>query len=718
MAAFSNVNVLRTPLNFLKQLRCSNTIYTRGISKHCLQSTHNLKYRSKLVFSPSSVSVSSSRQTFTNKFNFSRCLCSNVATERSQVITDTEEVKGEPESHEFQSETKMLLKIVAQSLYSEKEVFIREIISNASDALQKRRYLQLTNEEQAEGGEQTLLEIRIKTDSDAGTFTIQDTGVGMTKEDLIKNLGTIAMSGSKSFLEKVEGKSYASDIIGQFGVGFYSTFMVGDSIDVFTRSQQHPDQAYKWSSDGSGKYSITDAEGVQFGTKIVIKLKSDSWKFSVENDVKDIISKHNNFVGFPIYLNGEQLNTQEALWSKDSKSITEEDHKQFYQFISRSTHDKPRFTLHYKTDAPINIQSVFYIPERPPAMWEFSQEYKSGVALYCRKVLIQSKADKILPKWLRFIVGVVDSEDIPLNLSREILQDSTLLRKLSMVLTSKIVKFLVDNSAKDPAGYDAFFDDYGTFLREGIVSSGDQIEKEEIAKLLRYESSALEAGVRCSLQDYSSRMKAGQRSIFYIVAPNRELAETSPYYEGMKKLGMEVLFCFDDYDELVMLQLREFDKKVLTSAENELLARSNTETDEKQVEGSLSVEETDSLIMYLKDVLGDKVLEVKATGDLGGHPAMITVQEMGAARHFLKTALKSRSEEEQLQILRPTLQLNTKHNLLHLLSELKSNNPALARMLTDQIFDNAMIAAGLVTDPRTMLGRLNTLLERILTQEK
>ncbi|XP_071846995.1 heat shock protein 75 kDa, mitochondrial-like isoform X1 [Apostichopus japonicus] len=635
------------------------------------------------------------------------------------IITDQEKVTGRKEKLEFQAETRMLLDIVAKSLYSENEVFIRELISNASDALEKFRYMQMTRDDLPHG---QPLEIHIAVDQEKSTFTIQDTGIGMTKRELVDNMGTIARSGSKAFVQQLKDKDSAeaadSNIIGQFGVGFYSAFMVGGSVEIFTRSQLPDSKAWHWKSDGSGSYELSEADDVQSGTKIVIHLKKDCWKFSIESDVKDIILKHSNFVGAPVFLNGKKINTTQALWSTEPKKVTEDQHVEFFQFLSKNTYDKPRYTLHYRADAPLSIRSLFYIPSRSPLPWEMSQQYDSGIALYSRKILIQPKAEKIIPKWLRFVVGVVDSEDIPLNLSREMLQNSALIRKLQTVITSRFIRYLQDNAKRDPAKYDQFFDEYGVFLREGIVSSQDQIEKEDIAKLLRYESSALPPGQKTNLMEYGDRMKAGERNIYYICAPSRELVEGSPYYEAFKNSDREVLFCYDDYDELALLQLREFDRKLLRSVESEMAGNQgqadNADETTGTVEGTLSESEGDAVITYLKDVLQSKLKDVTVTNRLGSHPAMINVPEMGAARHFMRTALKNRPEAEKVQLLQPTLEINKSHPIVHKLQSLQKDNPELARLLAEQLYDNAMIAAGLVDDPRPMLNRLHSFMEKAL----
>lgn len=628
------------------------------------------------------------------------------------IISNTEAVQGSVSKHEFQAETKKLLDIVARSLYSEKEVFIRELISNASDALEKLRHKLV-----CEGQVLPEMEIHLQTDAEKGTITIQDTGIGMTKEELVSNLGTIARSGSKAFLEALQHQAETSSrIIGQFGVGFYSAFMVADKVEVYSRPAAPESPGYQWLSDGSGVFEIAEASGVRPGTKIIIHLKSDCKDFANESRVQDVVTKYSNFVSFPLYLNGRRINTLQAIWMMDPKDISEFQHEEFYRYIAQA-YDKPRFILHYKTDAPLNIRSIFYVPEMKPSMFDVSRELGSSVALYSRKVLIQTKATDILPKWLRFVRGVVDSEDIPLNLSRELLQESALIRKLRDVLQQRLIKFFIDQSKKDAEKYAKFFEDYGLFMREGIVTTAEQDIKEEIAKLLRYESSALPAGQLTSLSDYASRMQAGTRNIYYLCAPNRHLAEHSPYYEAMKQKQTEVLFCYEQFDELTLLHLREFDKKKLISVETDIVVDHYKEEkfeDTSPAGECLSEKETEELMAWMRNALGSRVTNVKVTFCLDTHPAMVTVLEMGAARHFLRMQQLAKTQEERAQLLQPTLEINPRHTLIKKLNQLRGREPELAQLLVDQIYENAMIAAGLVDDPRAMVGRLNDLLVKAL----
>lgn len=568
------------------------------------------------------------------------------------------------DKHEFQAETRQLLDIVARSLYSDHEVFVRELISNASDALEKFRYTSLTNTEESElAAKDRPLEIRITTNKPQMQLTIQDTGIGMTREELISNLGTIARSGSKKFLEELKQENKAaeasSNIIGQFGVGFYSAFIVAQRVEVYTRASSPDAPGLRWSTDGSGMYEIAEVDNVEHGTKIVLHLKTECREYADEDRIRAVIKKYSNFVGSPIILNDKQANEIKPLWLMDPQSTTKEQHQDFYRFISNSF-DSPRFTLHYNADVPLSIHALLYFPEGKPGLFEMSRDGTTGVALYTRKVLIQSKTEHLLPKWLRFIKGVVDSEDIPLNLSRELLQNNNLIRKLSSVISSRVIRFLQERAKKQPEEYEAFYRDYGLFLKEGIVTSTDSAEKEEIAKLLRFESSQSPNG-RISLEDYYLSVGPEQKDIYYLAAPNRILAEASPYYESLKKRNVLVLFCYEPYDELVLMQLGQFKNKKLVSVEKEMRNESH---DPAQIqdfgEGSMLPSELESLIPWLQEQLKGQVAKVKATSRLDSHPCVITVEEMAAARHFIRTQSHQVPEENRFALLQPELEINPK----------------------------------------------------------
>jgi len=618
-----------------------------------------------------------------------------------------ETISGDAESHEFQAETRKLLDIVARSLYSEKEVFIRELISNSSDAIEKVRYLLATNEKNIENSQRSL-EIRIDLDKIKRTMTISDTGVGMSKEDMIQNLGTIARSGSKAFMDemKEQGQADPNAIIGQFGVGFYSAFMVADKIEVYSLASEPGSVGQHWESDGTGSYTISEAQGVKEGTKVIIHLKEECSEFADHNKVRDIIKKYSSFVGSTLYIDGEKASDLQPVWLMDPKSVDVETHEGFYRYISNAF-DKPRFVHHFRADAPLDIRALLYVPDSRPGFFEQSREGESGIALYCRKVLIQNKTENIAPKWMRFVKGVVDSEDIPLNLSRELLQDSAQIRKLRTVITNKFLRFLQDKAKKDRKSFLEFYKDYGLFLKEGILTGTEQYEKEEIAKLLRFESSQTAPGETITIPEYAANMKAGQRDVYYLAAPSRQLAENSPYYEALKEKDVDVLFCYESYDELVLMQLQQFDQKRLTSVEKEF--RQTPEDAEKT-----DSKESMDLSNWIQAQLGTKVAKVKLTQRLASHPCVITVEEMAAARHFVKTQGSNFSEEQRYNILQPQLEINPEHAIMKKVAELKTSNPKLASLVVEQLFANSMVSAGLVEDPRTILESMNELLSLAL----
>jgi len=456
----------------------------------------------------------------------------------------TEKTTGDSTSFEFQAETRRILNIVANSLYTDKEVFLRELISNASDALEKARYVQTHKNNLLEVDRP--LEIHITADTEKNTLIIQDFGVGMTKDELVSNLGVIARSGSKAFVEGLE--SGGDNIIGQFGVGFYSIFMIADNVEVYTQPCE-PDengeakQAWYWKSDGSGDFEIAEAQGVVRGTKIIAHLKEDARQFAVRLTLEGIIKKYSNFVGFPIYLNTEEVNTVDAVWTRSKSSVTEEEHTQFYRYISNAF-DTPPMRLHFTTDVPLAINALFYFPERHMEKFGMGR-MEPGVSLYCRKVLIQPKCKDILPEWLRFIKGVVDSEDIPLNISRENMQDSALITRINSILTKRVIKFIEGEAKKDPAKYIKWLGEFGSFLKEGVCT--DFTHKADIAKLLRFDSSRdLEEDTdqnHIALDDYIAAMPIGQNDIYFLNCPNREFALASPTMSLSRPRARRFCFC-------------------------------------------------------------------------------------------------------------------------------------------------------------------------------
>ena len=524
-----------------------------------------------------------------------------------------------PERHEFQAEVKQVLDIVVHSLYTDKEIFVRELVSNASDATEKLRHTQITEKDIFDAD--LDLEIQVSADEEAGTITIKDVGIGMTHDELIENLGTIAHSGSKAFLNALkEGGERNDNLIGQFGVGFYSVFMVADSVKVYTRSWQADGQSLCWSSDGSGSYEIEEADDERRGTRIVISLKEEYKDFAKKDRIEEIIKKYSAFVQFPVKVDGEALNTIGAIWLKNKNDITEEEYKEFYKFQAKAF-DDPRFWLHFAADAPLEINALLFAPTENMEGFGFGR-MEPGVALYCRKVLIDNEPKNLLPDWLRFVRGVVDSADLPLNISRESMQDSSLIQKLNKVITKRFLKTLEEKAKKEPEVYDDFWQSFGLFLKEGVTT--DFTHRDQLLKLLRYESSYTEEGSTSSLADYLSRAPEGQKEIYYLSGASRQAIETGPYFEAFKARNIEVLYLYEPIDEFVMNHARAFDEKNFVSADSDGIdldaIAPETDTDKEE---ALSADATEGLCTFIKNKLGDNVSEVSASERLVGSPAMI-----------------------------------------------------------------------------------------------
>jgi molecular chaperone HtpG len=608
-----------------------------------------------------------------------------------------------PQKFEFQAEIKQLLDIVIHSLYTEKEIFVRELVSNASDALEKFRHLQLTEKEIFD--DKLDLEINLTTDDKAKTITIQDFGLGMTRAELIENLGTIAHSGSKAFLKALgESGQKNANLIGQFGVGFYSAFTVAKSVKVYSHSWRPTEAGHVWTSDGTGSYEIEESADLRRGTKIVIELKDDCADFSQDWKIKEVLERYSSFVSFPINLNAKRINTVQALWLRSKNEIKEEEYTEFYKFQAHA-YDEPRLRLHFSADAPLSINALLFVPKENPERLGLTR-LEPSVSLYCRKVMIDAKPKDLLPEWLRFLKGVVDSEDLPLNISRETMQDKALIEKLNKVITNRFLKFLDEESKSRIDGYNEFYAQFGIFLKEGAAL--DFTHKDQLVKLLRYESSLTDKGKTTSLADYVTRMQSEQKEIYYLIGPNRESIESGPYLEGFKARNLEVLFCYESVDEYVMNNVREFDSKKLTAADHADVKL----TDLPKSEGSLSDDEIKSLTEWLKKTLGDRVAEVKASDRLVDSPALALNADKFMSPH-MRRMMKAMNKDGGESPLRVNLEINPRHAVIKHLAAAQTAAPEKAALVAEQILDNALIGAGLLDDATKMVARIYKLLETV-----
>jgi len=610
-----------------------------------------------------------------------------------------------PEKHTFQAEVTQLLDIVIHSLYTDREIFVRELVSNASDALEKLRHLQITEKEVFD--DNLPLEINITTDDAAGTITIQDHGIGLSREELVENLGTIAHSGTKSFLKALKekgGSAADARLIGQFGVGFYSAFMVAKEVRVYTHSWKQDGEHLVWTSDGAGSYEIETTEGQRRGCKIVLTLKDDCKEFSRAHEARRILEHYSTFVPFPITLNGERVNKIDAIWLRAKASIKDEEYTEFYKFQAHAF-DEPRHRLHFNADAPLTINALLFTPSENPERMGFGR-MDPGVALYCKNVLIDGHPKGLLPEWLRFLRGVVDSADLPLNISRERMQDSALVKKLGNVITRRFLKFLEEEAGKNPDGYAAFYGQFGIYLKEGV--SIDFANRDQIAKLLRFDSSSTEKGKLTSLTDYVTRMPESQKEIYFIHALSREAIEGGPYLEAFKARGFEVLYLYEPFDEFVMGHLGKFSDKRLVSADS-----SDLDLGDAPPPGAgepLPEAEMTALLGWMRETLGERVGQVRSGSRLVDSPA-VALNADKFLSPAMRRAMRMMNTDEADTAPRLDLEINPRHSLIQSLNALRASDPEKAALICEQLHDNTLIAAGIVEEPRLLVGRLNKLLE-------
>ncbi|MCU0797183.1 MAG: molecular chaperone HtpG [Akkermansiaceae bacterium] len=607
------------------------------------------------------------------------------------------------EKHGFQAEIQQLLDLVVHSLYTDREIFLRELVSNASDAMEKLRHIESTEKDIHDAG--LPLEITVTADKEAGTLTIEDRGIGMTREELIENLGTIAHSGTKAFLQAMkESGSTPAGMIGQFGVGFYSAFMVADEVRVHTRSWRKDGEGLLWTSDGRSGYEIEAADDIPRGTRITLKLKEDQKEYAEDYRVKRLVETYSNFVGFPVMIDGKRVNEIEALWLKNKSDISEEEYKAFYQFQARAF-DEPQYRLHFAADAPIAINALLFVPSENPERMGFGK-VDAGVALYCKKVLIDAEPKGLLPEWLRFMKGVIDSADLPLNISRESMQDSALVRKIGQVIAKRVLKMFEKEATEDATKWQAFYRKFDRYLKEGVAT--DFTHREALAKLLRFESSMTAAGELTGFTDYVSRSKDGQDKIYYIVGANRDQIEASPYLEGFRKRGLEVVYFTDAVDEYVVDSLGEFDGKKLVS-----VSKAGVELDEAELEGeSLSAEETAALCEFMKAEFGDRVTQVAAGRRLVDSPVVALVPEDAMSAQM--RAMMKAMDENFSESVKVELEINPRHEIIRKLAAAKDSQPEIAKLVASQLLDNALMAAGLLEDARDTVKRMNALMAKAL----
>ncbi|KPH53408.1 molecular chaperone Hsp90 [Helicobacter pullorum] len=625
--------------------------------------------------------------------------------------------------HTFQTEVNQLLDLMIHSLYSNKEIFLRELVSNASDALDKLQYLTLTDENLKSLSFEPKIEISF--DSEKNTLTISDNGIGMNEQDLIENLGTIAKSGTKNFLSKLSGdKKKDSALIGQFGVGFYSAFMVASKIIVTTKKAGEA-QGYAWISDGSGEFEIEKCEKEGQGSEIKLYLKDDEKEFTSRWRIEEIIKKYSDHIPFPIFLHYtetksegegdskkevkeekcEQINKASALWRVAKKDLKDEEYKEFYKNLSYDSND-PLAWIHTKVEGSLEYTTLFYIPQTAPFDL-YRVDYKSGVKLYVKRVFITDDDKELLPSYLRFVRGIIDSEDLPLNVSREILQQNRILATIKSASTKKIIGE-IEALQKDEEKYAKFYKEFGRCIKEGVYS--DFENKEKLLELLRFQSSKSE-GKEISFKTYKERMKEGQKAIYYLQGEDLELLKNSPLLESYQKQEIEVLFFGDEIDGFVMPMVNEFDKTPLRSiTSKEALEDLGGETISEETQQKYK-----AILEGFKKALGDEIKEVRLSNRLVDAPACVVAdpEDPNAAMMKMMKQMGAMGMGGDIPEPKPILELNPNHAILTKL--LLSNDEAKTAEIAHLLLEEAkLLEGGKLKDVNSFVKRLNTLLEKTL----
>ena len=621
------------------------------------------------------------------------------------------------ETRGFQSEVKQLLQLMIHSLYSNKEIFLRELISNASDAADKLRFKALSNPALYEGDGE--LRVRVSFDADKGTLTISDNGIGMTREQVIDHLGTIAKSGTKEFLTAL-GQDQAKDsqLIGQFGVGFYSAFIVADKVTVKTRAAGEPaDKGVLWESAGEGEYSVADIEKKSRGTDVILHLREDEKEFLNDWRLREIIGKYSDHIGLPVEMltkeyddegkeigeKWEKINKSDALWTRSKNDISDEEYKEFYKHLSHDFAD-PLLWAHNKVEGNQEYTSLLYVPSKAP--WDlFNREHKHGLKLYVQRVFIMDDAEQFMPNYLRFMRGLIDSNDLPLNVSREILQDNKTTAALRKALTKRSLQMLEKLAKEDADKYQQFWKEFGLVLKEGPAA--DFGNKEAIAKLLRFASTHNDSSEQTvSLEDYVARMKEGQKAIYYITADSYVAAKNSPHLELFNKKGIEVLLLSERIDEWMLSYLTEFDGKPLqtiTKADLDLGDLADKEETEAQKEQDKAF---DSFIERVKTLLGERVKEVRLTHRLTDTPAVVST---GNDQMTTQMAKLFAAAGQPVPEVKYTFELNPEHHLVKKVADIADE--AEFADWVELLLEQAMLAErGSLENPAAFIKRINKLL--------
>ena len=623
----------------------------------------------------------------------------------------TTQDQTQTDSYNFKAEVRQLLHILVHSLYKERDIFLRELISNASDALTRMHFEMLTNRDVVDPDAELAISIEAPEvgEEEPKKLVVKDTGVGMTREELIRNLGTIAQSGAREFLDRLkEGDVDPNEIIGQFGVGFYSVFMVADQVRVVSRSYKPEAEAAAWVSDGSENFYVEPADKQDRGTEIHITLKSDAAEFASQWKLKQIVKKHSDFVRYPIYVGGEQANEQTPLWRQRPSEVKEEDYHKFYQQMTMDF-EPPVAAVHFSSDAPVHVRALLFVPaKRERGILAVRKE--PGVMLYSHNVLIQEYCTDLLPNWLSFVDGVVDSEDLPLNVSRETVQNNRLMRQLGKTIRGRVLRELKRVADEEPDKYDNFWREFGRFFKEGVAT--DPEAKDEVLPLFRYYSSQSE-GKLTPLDAYLERMPESQTEIYYVLADDPRAALQSPHLDPFKVRDLEVLYWVDPIDALLTPMLTEYKGKKLRNVDDADLElpdiAGEEEEDAAAVEPALAEADFNRLVGRCVTILGDRVVEVRESKVLKDSPVRLVSPKDATNRDMQRLY---RFLDQEYQVPKKILEVNRNHPLIVNLARLVTRQPdsQLINLGIEQLYDSALIQEGLHPNPAEMLPRVQQLL--------
>src|SRR5512143_3320613 len=623
-------------------------------------------------------------------------------TEAEQTTT-----KDESQSFHFKAETKHLLNILIHSLYKDREVFLRELLSNASDALNRLRFEMVTNRDVVDP--EAELEIHITVDEDARMLTIQDTGIGMTRDEIIENLGTIAQSGARKFIEATKDKKVDfSQVIGQFGVGFYSVFMVAESVKVTSRSYRPDAESVTWYATGEDNYTVGIGDKTERGTRVEIKLKEDAVEFAEDYRIRNIIHKHSDYIGFPIYIGdgNAPVNKQTSLWRTSKKDVTEEQYNEFYKQTTLD-YEEPLLYIHMATDAPVQLYALLFIPGKAER-GIFALRKDDGLKLYSRNILIDEYNKDLLPEYLRFVQGVVDSEDLPLNVSRETVQATGLMARLKKVVTGQIMKELETLAKNDAEKYQTFWKEFGVYLKQGVATS--LADADSIMPLLRFKTN-LHPDTWSSLEDYVGRIQPEQKLIYFIVGEDPKSILRSPHLDYFQSQGTEVLLLTEPMDSFMLMGLHKYKDYELKNVGQAAITEKP-----KVVEGQEQIAEADfsQLIERFKQVLGERVTDVRASNRLSQSVARLADVD-GALNPELQRVYKYLGKD--YEVPKKVLELNPSHVILKKLLDV---DPAseLQTLIIEQIYESALLVEGLHPDPSSMATRIQKIIEAALPNGK